>query len=602
MSETNSNLKRKNEDLDSVPADQLNKRVALDSEQITQVEQQEDNAQTAPKISTDKDDAQQSESEEPAQEPEKQVDEPSTGELNGETKDQEKPTEQEDVNISDSDEPPYDEEPGFDPIAATNPNQTPSAAAAAAAAAAVVAATSSSVPPHEYRSPSGQPTTNYPPTNYPAGNYSAPPSGYSGNSEYQYGSDYNSVPPSAYGQSFSEYDSNSKPVSNHREKESDPTYIAIRMYCQVQEASLIVGKGGEKIRHIREKANVRMDVSENLKNVPERIVTVRGPSEHVARAFGLITRTILDEPEDEPASMMSRLYHLKILVPHPLIGYIIGKLGSKFREIEENSAAKLKAAEQPLPYSTDRVLSVTGVADSIHIAVYYISQVMIDHKDALKKNKILYYNTANFQKTQELPNNGISMIQNPNLRRDMYNRQAMGQQMHPLPPHQSQPPHMPYGQKQPYNFQMMFQPAIHPQQPYDMANPMQPIQQPPMPIPQEAPRTDEHGNTLIGEVIINNPVQVSGNADKFHQDIFVANSNIGSVIGKGGSNIKQIREKSGCTYVKIEPDRGQSIMLGNGHGLTNIRKLTLTGTLESLNLAIYLINLRIATDRERNSH
>lgn len=103
---------------------------------------------------------------------------------------------------------------------------------------------------------------------------------------------------------------------------------------------------------------------------------------------------------------------------------------------------------------------------------------------------------------------------------------------------------------------------------------------------------------MIGEVIIKEPVLAG---DKYNQDVFVANSLIGSVIGKGGNNIKHIRENSGCSYVKIEPDRGQSIMLGGGRGLTNIRRLTLTGSLESFQKAIYLINQRINADRERNS-
>ncbi|KAK6464591.1 PAB1 binding protein [Scheffersomyces coipomensis] len=400
----------------------------------------------------------------------------------------------------------------------------------------------------------------------------------------------------------------SKPVSNHTE--SDPTYVQFRMYCPVKEAGAIVGKKGETINHIREKSNVRINVSDNLKGVPERIVTVRGAAENVARAFGLITRTILEEPEDEVSSPNSQQFNLKILVPHPMIGYIIGKQGVKFREIEENSAAKLKAAEQALPYSTDRVLSITGVADAIHIAIYYISQIVIEHKDCLKKNKILLYNPSNYHHSNV--NTTMMNIQGP-----LPNMMLMGANTNPLTlqtlkePHpyqqQQQPkPQDPYGQmkqqqqqQQPYNFQMVFQPSIPPQQHYGMQPP--PAAAPPMQIPPQNPYTDEHGNTIVGEIITNPPVQVGPNTDKFNQDIFVANSSIGSVIGKRGNNIKHIRETSQCSYVKIEPDKGQSIMLGGGKGFTNIRKLTLTGSIQAIQTAMYLINQRIAADKERNA-
>lgn len=383
-----------------------------------------------------------------------------------------------------------------------------------------------------------------------------------------------------------DYDYGARPASRDKE---DSTHVSVRMYCPVKEAGVIVGKKGEKISHIREKANVRIYVSENLKNVPERVISVKGSAENVARAFGLITRTILEEPEDEPASMLSKQYHLKLLVPHPMVGYIIGKSGSKFREIEENSAAKLKAAEQALPYSTDRVLSVTGVGDAIHIAIYYISQVMLEHRDCLKKHKIVFYNPANFRHQPPTGNPIMNM--------------AIAPQQNPMP--YSAPMQMPLPQQgmrdhgyqpvaKPYNFQMMFQPAIPPQYNGPLNMPAAAL------APPQNLFTDEHGNTIIGDVITNMPVQISSSPDKFTQDVFVANSNIGSVIGKGGNNIKQIRESSGCTYVKIEPDQNQSILLGGGKGLTNIRKLTLTGSYNSIQTAIYLINQRISADKERN--
>lgn len=402
------------------------------------------------------------------------------------------------------------------------------------------------------------------------------------------------------------------PVASQKDYELDPSYVSFRMYCPVKEASTVVGKQGAKINHLREKADVKIQISDNLRGVPERIITVRGTAENVARAFGLIVRTILGEPEDVPANLSSQQYNLKLLVPNAIIGYIIGKQGLKFREIEENSAAKLKAAEQPLPHSTDRVLSVLGVADAIHIAVYFIAEVVIEHKDVLKKGRVILYNPANHQH-EENQHGGNQQQQ----QQQQHYQQQHHQSRFPSIPQVGAPPSNQYGspigyQKpfpsdsphqpqshQPYNFSMMFQPSVPPQQQYGIPQQMAP---PPPPVSQGVPPqsqyTDEYNNTMIGEVIIKEPVLAG---DKYNQDVFVANSLIGSVIGKGGNNIKHIRENSGCSYVKIEPDRGQSIMLGGGRGLTNIRRLTLTGSLESFQKAIYLINQRINADRERNS-
>lgn len=428
-----------------------------------------------------------------------------------------------------------------------------------------------------------------------------------------------------------------KPVSSvtHQREKEDPTSVLFRMYCPVKEAGSIVGKKGEKINHIRDKANVKIFVSDNIKGVPERIVTVRGSAENVAKAFGLIVRTILDEPEDQPSTMDSVAYDLRLLIPHPLVGFVIGKLRSKFKEIEENSAAKLKAAETPLPYSTDRILLINGVSDAIHIAVYYVAQVVLEHKDILQQQKVVFYNPANYQPNSNSAstltgmsppvNNNISPMPHmnnmqPHGMNNMNNMDAMNalnalnslsNMMVPnnnnmmmnsmsnnhmaAPPQMAmQNPQSPYAaQKQPYNFQMMFQPSANPQQ-QNYNNSRQPIN-----VPPQQPYTDEHGNNMIGEVLTHPPIP-SATGDKFNQDLYVANHSIGSVIGKGGNNIKQIRETSGCTYVKIEPDQGQTMMLGGGRGLVNMRKLTLTGSMNSINTAIFLINQRINADKERN--
>lgn len=61
------------------------------------------------------------------------------------------------------------------------------------------------------------------------------------------------------------------------------------------------------------------------------------------------------------------------------MGSVIGKGGVKIKEIQEASGARLQASDQMLPASTERILSVSGVADAIHIAVYYIGTVLLEH-------------------------------------------------------------------------------------------------------------------------------------------------------------------------------------------------------------------------------
>jgi poly(rC)-binding protein 2/3/4 len=154
----------------------------------------------------------------------------------------------------------------------------------------------------------------------------------------------------------------------------------IHMRCLIvtQDASIIIGKGGSHVNEIREKSGARVMVSESIPGNPERILNVSGPLDAVSKAFGLIVRRINDEPFDAPSVPGSRAVTIKFMIPNSRMGSVIGKQGSKIKEIQDASGARLNASEGMLPGSTERVLSVAGVADAIHIATYYIGNILIE--------------------------------------------------------------------------------------------------------------------------------------------------------------------------------------------------------------------------------
>lgn len=372
------------------------------------------------------------------------------------------------------------------------------------------------------------------------------------------------------------------PISSHKVVHNDdPTYVHFRMLCTISEAATIVGKGGETINRIKEMSNARINVSENLKGVPERVVSVRGPAEYVAKAFGLIVRMLLEEPIDVASSLESKRYKLRLLFPHTVMGYIIGKRGCRFREIEDSSAASLKASDQILPASTDRVLNINGVADAIHIATYYIAQTVIEHKQQLAK--AIYYNPANFaQPLMPVPNQSNRRFHH--FMGDFRGGRMGGRQFGPQ-----------YGS-------MMGMP---PSQMMGMYGQM-------APGPQAPPQMGEvqNGNGMSGKSPMNggyyqptfapqfNPASVASNTrtgtittgddGKLNQEIFVPQKHIGLIIGRGGRNLKDIRQQTGC-YVKINDE-----IPGSAE-----RKLTLMGNMYGMQNALVLINNKIENEKMR---
>jgi heterogeneous nuclear rnp K-like protein len=73
----------------------------------------------------------------------------------------------------------------------------------------------------------------------------------------------------------------------------------------------------------------------------------------VTQAFGLIVRRINDEPFDVPSVPGSRAVTIKFMIPNSRMGSVIGKQGSKIKEIQDASGARLNASEGMLPGSTE---------------------------------------------------------------------------------------------------------------------------------------------------------------------------------------------------------------------------------------------------------
>jgi predicted RNA-binding protein YlqC (UPF0109 family) len=78
----------------------------------------------------------------------------------------------------------------------------------------------------------------------------------------------------------------------------------------------------------------------------------------IVKAFGLIVRRINDEPFDVPSVPGSRAVTIKFMIPNSRMGSVIGKQGSKIKEIQDASGARLNASEGMLPGSTEVNLKI----------------------------------------------------------------------------------------------------------------------------------------------------------------------------------------------------------------------------------------------------
>ncbi|NWR30348.1 PCBP4 protein, partial [Tachuris rubrigastra] len=141
--------------------------------------------------------------------------------------------------------------------------------------------------------------------------------------------------------------------------------------------SALPGKG-ETVKRIREQSSARITISEG--SCPERITTITGSTDAVFRAVSMIAFKLEEDlgvGSDGVAAGRAPVT-LRLVIPASQCGSLIGKAGSKIREIRESTGAQVQVAGDLLPNSTERAVTVSGVPDTIIQCVRQICAVILE--------------------------------------------------------------------------------------------------------------------------------------------------------------------------------------------------------------------------------
>ncbi|KAF7410121.1 hypothetical protein HZH68_004502 [Vespula germanica] len=172
-----------------------------------------------------------------------------------------------------------------------------------------------------------------------------------------------------------------------KEYRLDPTwYDKLMGGSKMQEVGSIIGKKGEIVKRFREESGAKINISDG--SCPERIVTVTGPTNSIFKAFTLICKKF-----EEWCSQFHDIQGggagggggvprppitLRLIVPASQCGSLIGKGGSKIKEIREVTGASIQVASEMLPNSTERAVTISGTSEAITQCIYHICCVMLE--------------------------------------------------------------------------------------------------------------------------------------------------------------------------------------------------------------------------------
>uniref|UniRef100_A0A674APM8 Poly(rC) binding protein 4 n=1 Tax=Salmo trutta TaxID=8032 RepID=A0A674APM8_SALTR len=175
--------------------------------------------------------------------------------------------------------------------------------------------------------------------------------------------------------------------------------VTLRLVIPASQCGSLIGKGGAKIKEIRESTGAQIQVAGDLlPNSTERGVTILGSQDSVIQCVKLICTVILESPpkgatipyrpSPSPGALLISGNQVRKPQTHPhplsihllfyvlqLIGSIIGRQGTKINEIRQVSGAQIKIGSQ-LDGTNDRHVTITGTPVSINLAQYLISSCL----------------------------------------------------------------------------------------------------------------------------------------------------------------------------------------------------------------------------------
>ncbi|XP_065733006.1 poly(rC)-binding protein 3 isoform X1 [Phocoena phocoena] len=341
--------------------------------------------------------------------------------------------------------------------------------------------------------------------------------------------------------------------------------LTIRLLMHGKEVGSIIGKKGETVKKMREESGARINISEG--NCPERIVTITGPTDAIFKAFAMIAykfeEDIINCMTNSPATSKPPVT-LRLVVPASQCGSLIGKGGSKIKEIRESTGAQVQVAGDMLPNSTERAVTISGTPDAIIQCVKQICVVMLEsppkgatipYRPKPASTPVIFAGGQVRAEPLSASTANLSLLLQPP----------------PLPAYTIQGQYaIPHPDLTKLH-QLAMQQTPFP--PLGQTNPAFPGEKLPL-------HSSEEAQNLMGQ-----SSGLDASAPASTHELTIPNDLIGCIIGRQGTKINEIRQMSGA-----------QIKIANATEGSSERQITITGTPANISLAQYLINARLTSE------
>uniref|UniRef100_A0A8B9JUH0 Heterogeneous nuclear ribonucleoprotein K n=1 Tax=Astyanax mexicanus TaxID=7994 RepID=A0A8B9JUH0_ASTMX len=384
---------------------------------------------------------------------------------------------------------------------------------------------------------------------------------------------------------FSNTDTNGKRPAEDMDEEqafkrsrNTDEMVELRVLLQSKNAGAVIGKGGKNIKALRTDYNASVSVPDS--SGPERILSVSADIETIGEILLKIIPTL---EEYQHYNGIDFDCELRLLIHQSLAGGIIGVKGAKIKELRENTQTTIKLFQECCPHSTDRVVLVGGKPQRVVECIKVILELT---SEAPIKGRAQPYDPNFYDETYDY--GGFTMMFEERGRRPMggfpmrgrggFDRMPPGRGGRPMPPSRRD---------------------------YDDMSPRRGPPPPPpgrggrggsrarnLPLPPPPPprggckyfsfalsdRRGRPGDRYESMVSCGRGSYSDIGGPVITTQVTIPKDLAGSIIGKGGQRIKQIRHESGASIKIDEPLEG-----------SEDRIITITGTQDQIQNAQYLL-------------
>lgn len=186
------------------------------------------------------------------------------------------------------------------------------------------------------------------------------------------------------GSTFPVY-SSTLPVVSGYSGTSRSEELTIRVLCPTNKIGRVIGKGGSSIRSVRQVSGARVEVEDAKADRDDCIITVISTEssddlKSMAVEAVLLLQAKINDEDDDTVTM-------RLLVPSKVIGCIIGKSGSIINEIRKRTKADVRISKGEKPKyidPADEHIEVVGEVSNVRDALI---QIVLRLRDDVLKDR-----------------------------------------------------------------------------------------------------------------------------------------------------------------------------------------------------------------------